>query len=238
MLKATIFTSCYNQADYLPQAIESVLDQTYLDFEYLIYDDGSSDNSWGIIETYAAEDSRIKPFKLSKQKNVGCVINRSFRQMSGACWLWCPSDDVWELSLLAVKMQYLITDPDKVVYSNFIRIDEFGKELFKTTIIKRSPEEFRLQVQKTSPIGFTGISIPKVVLDLVGPFPEHLEFSEDFWWMVKATIKGVDFIGDPGYLYYKRIHSNRLTARNSDKLPLQADSIRTELREVEQRGST
>ena len=45
----TVFTSCYNQAEYLSAAIESVLRQTYEDFQYLIYDDGSTDNSWDII---------------------------------------------------------------------------------------------------------------------------------------------------------------------------------------------
>ena len=93
--KFTIFTSCYNQAAYLSEAIASVLNQTYTDFEYLLYDDGSTDNTWEIIQSYAAKDSRIKAVKLDKQKNVACVLNVSIRDMSTDFWLWCPSDDVW-----------------------------------------------------------------------------------------------------------------------------------------------
>jgi glycosyltransferase involved in cell wall biosynthesis len=216
-MKFTIFTSCYNQAAYLVEAIESVLNQTYTDFEYLIYDDGSTDNTWEIIQSYAAKDSRIKAVKLDKQKNVACVLNRSIRDMSTDFWLWCPSDDVWCRNLLEVKAKYAAEHPDKVVYSNFTHINEKGLEIGSTTIKLRTPDEFR-RAAYSSPIGFTGILIPKTALELVGPFPEHFWFSEDFYWMYKAaTFDKVDFVGDSRFLYSKRIHSNRLTARRSSE---------------------
>jgi len=200
-MKLTIFTSCYNQANYLPQAIESVLNQTYTDFEYLIYDDGSTDNTWEIIQSYVAKDSRIKGVKLEKQKNVACVINRSIHDMSTDFWLWCPSDDVWCDNLLEVKAQYAVKHPDKVVYSNFIQINEKGLEIGRVTIPPRTPLEFLTAVKSTSPIGFTGILIPRSVFDLVGSFPENFDYSEDFWWMYKAvSIDGVHFIGDNNFI--------------------------------------
>lgn len=230
-MKFTIFTSCYNQAEHLPQAIESVLNQTHTDFEYLLYDDGSTDNTWEIIQSYAAKDPRIKAMKLDKQKNVACVINRSTRNMSTDFWLWCPSDDVWAKNLLEVKAEYAVKRPDKVIYSNFIHIDEKGSEIGRTTIAPRTPDEFILAVESSSPIGFTGILIPKSVFDLVGPFPEHFWFSEDFYWMYKAaTLDKVDFIGDDRFLYYKRIHDNRETNRRSaEELTLQAKLARHQI---------
>ena len=230
--KFTIFTSCYNQAAYLSEAIESVLNQTYTDFEYLLYDDGSTDNTWEIIQSYAAKDSRIKAVKLDKQKNVACVLNVSIRDMSTDFWLWCPSDDVWCDNLLEVKAQYAVEHPDKVVYSNFTKINEKGSEIGRTTITPRTPDEFRLAVESSSPIGFTGILIPKSVFDLVGPFPEDFWFSEDFYWMYKAaTFDKADFIGDDRFLYYKRIHKNRLTGRRlSGELDLQANLARSRVK--------
>lgn len=216
-MKFTIFTSCYNQANYLPQAIESVLNQTYTDFEYLIYDDGSTDNTWEIIQSYVTKDSRIKGVKLEKQKNVACVINRSIHDMLTDFWLWCPSDDVWCDNLLEIKAEYAAEYPNQVVYSNFKQINEKGLEIGRTTIKPRTPDEFRRDAY-SSPIGFTGILIPKIILGLVGPFPEHFSFSEDFYWMYKAaTFDKVDFVGDGRFLYSKRIHSNRLTAKRSSE---------------------
>jgi len=216
-MKFTIFTSCYNQAAYLAEAIESVLNQTYTNFEYLIYDDGSTDNTWEIIQSYAAKDSRIKAVKLDKQKNVACVLNRSIRDMSTDFWLWCPSDDAWCRNLLEVKAKYAAEHPDKVVYSNFTHINEKGSEIRRVTIPSRTPWEFLTAVKSTSPIGFTGILIPRSVFDLVGSFPEHFDYSEDFWWMYKAvSMNGVHFIGDDNFLYCKRIHDNRLSGRNKD----------------------
>lgn len=236
-MKFTIFTSCYNQATYLAEAIESVLNQTYTDFEYLIYDDGSTDNTWEIIQSYATKDSRIKAVKLDKQKNVACVLNRSIRDMSTDFWLWCPSDDVWCRNLLEVKAQYAVEHLDKVVYSNFTRINERGSEIRKVTIPSRTPWEFLTAVKSTSPIGFTGILIPRSVFDLVGFFPEHFDYSEDFWWMYKAvSMDGVHFIGDENFLYYKRIHDNRLSSRNKD-LVEQAARARKEVEDL-RRNST
>lgn len=239
-MKFTVFTSCYNQAAYLAKAIESVLNQTYTDFEYLIYDDGSTDNTWEIIQSYAAKDSRIKAVKLDKQKNAACVLNRSIRDMSTDFWLWCPSDDIWHDNLLEVKAKYAKEHPDKVVYSNFIQIDENGKRIKNVKIQSRTPDEFRSVVESSSPIGFTGILIPKIILDLVGPFPEHFWFSEDFYWMYKAAaFDKVDFIGDGGFLYRKRIHRNRLTAKRSPKeFRLQVALARRQVRHMPKKATT
>jgi len=130
---------------------------------------------------------------------------------------------------LEVKAEYAVEHPDKVVYSNFTHINEKGSEIGRTTIAPRTPDEFILAVESSSPIGFTGILIPKSVFDLVGPFPEHFDYSEDFWWMYKAaTMDNVDFIGDQNFLYYKREHDNRLSSRNKD-LTTQAVRARKEI---------
>ena len=76
----TVFTSSYNHGQFLDAAIKSVLSQTYSDFEYLIYDDGSKDNTWDIIQKYARQDSRIKAVKLDKTANLATVINKSLKR--------------------------------------------------------------------------------------------------------------------------------------------------------------
>ena len=225
----SIFTSSYNHSKYLGECIESVLSQSYSNFEYLLYDDGSTDNSWDIIKKYAKMDSRIRAFKLDKNPNLGVVINRSLQAYVGDAWLWCPSDDFWMPNLLEEKVEFHKQYPNCVSYSYWYEIDEKGTVINRKQTKNYTPEEFSKEVWVSSPIGFTGIWIPRMVFEEVGAFPEHLQFSEDFYWMIKATIDGVNFRCIPKYLYKKRKHSNRTTNRNIHKILENIPVIRTDL---------
>ena len=68
MVKVSIGVPVYNVAEYLPQCFDSIIKQTFTDFEVIIVDDGSTDNSFSICQEYVAKDSR---FKLIHQENKG-----------------------------------------------------------------------------------------------------------------------------------------------------------------------
>lgn len=74
-VKFSILTTVYNKEDFLAQAIQSVLGQSYHDFELVIVDDGSSDESWCIAEKFASEDSRVRIFR--NECNLGDYPNRN-----------------------------------------------------------------------------------------------------------------------------------------------------------------
>jgi len=222
----TVFTSSFNSAEYLSKAIESVLGQTYTDFEYLLYDDGSTDASWEIMNSY--KDARIKTFKLEKQKNVGAVINKSFHEAKGDYWCWCPADDFFAPQLLEKAVDYGKDYPKSVLYNNAILIDKKGVVLEPRVAEKMTAAEFAEIVWESCPIGFSGIVIPDYVYRSL-PFPEHLSFSEDFYWMIKATILGIPFNGMPEFLSYKRKHKHSLTDRNYEAIFEQIPKIREEL---------
>ncbi len=226
----TVFTSCYNQGKHLPEAIESVLNQAYSDFEYLIYDDGSTDNTWDVIQSYAKKDERIRPFQIPKSHNVGVVINKSIRNTRGNVWTWCPSDDIWLPNLLEVKNEEAKKYPGAILYSDWIIIDEHGKYVNQVSPKRYSPEEFKKVVWHDSPIGFTGIWIPMKTFDITGPFPEHLNYSEDFYWMIKATVHDMEFRCVPQTLYKKRKHDNTTTKKNLAKILDDVPRIREELK--------
>jgi len=231
----TVFTSCYNQANHLKKAIESVLSQTYTDFEYLLYDDGSTDETWEIIQSYAKKDKRIRAFKLEKMPNVGVVINKSIKDAKGDVWTWCPSDDLFLPNLLEVKSRYQEKYPDSILYHNWHIINENDQPRGSYKVRELSPEKFNKVVWNESPIGFTGIWIPMKVFGVVGEFPEHLQYSEDFYWMIKATIHQVPFVGIPEYLHKKRKHFNTLTSKNIDKIIKQIPKIRKDLKDYRER---
>lgn len=227
--KITIFTSSYNHSKFLNQSIESVLGQTYGNFEYLLFDDGSNDSTYEIMKQYEY-DNRVKVFKLEKQANVGVVINKSIELSNGDYWSWCPADDYWHPTLIEKKIKYIKRYPDSVLYNNFYVIDGTSKINGHYDQQEMTSEEFDIWVWKCKGIGFTGIFIPmRVFKELKVLFPEHLPFSEDFYWMIKATIHGVPFNLVPERLNYKRRHNNSLTTRNSKRIFENVPKIREEL---------
>jgi len=235
----SIFTSCYNQGRYLTETIESVLGQSYSDFEYLLYDDGSIDNTWEIMEVYAKRDSRIKVVKLPKQPNVGYVINRSFEDFKRDFWVWVPSDDILESNCLEEKMKESEKyDHSHVLYSYWTHINEAGNAVGKVVIESMKPEDYSRIIWERCPIGFTGIWIPRTVIEKVGPFPTHLHCSEDYYWMIKATIHGTKFNCINKFLYRKRLHSNRLISRYAKDVPNLVAQIRKELKEYKEKYDT
>jgi len=73
--KISLITTCYNRAEYIGECIESVLNSQYSDFEYIIVDDRSTDNSWEIIRSLAENDKRVKSFR--NEENLGDYPNRN-----------------------------------------------------------------------------------------------------------------------------------------------------------------
>lgn len=226
----TVVTPCYNQARYLAIAIQSVLAQTVENFQYLLIDDGSTDKTWDVMQAYAKLDPRINCLQLSKQKNVGVVLNRSIREATGDYWVWCPSDDRLLPEMLEKGCEFARKYPNCVGYSGGEVIDSDGKVTHRRwSDGDRTPTEFAELVWKKSPIGFTGIWIPMGVFDRVGNFPTHLKYSEDFEWMIRATIHKVRFRRIPGVLYQKRVHPNRNTDQNLQRILDQVPEIRKNL---------
>jgi glycosyltransferase involved in cell wall biosynthesis len=227
--RITVVTPCYNQAEYLREAIQSVLAQTFEDFEYLLLDDGSTDNTWAVMQEASKRDVRLRCIRLEKQSNVGVVLNRSIREARGEYWVWCPSDDRLHARLLERKLEAAKKYSEAVLYSDWEHIDLEGQVLNVVEPPRLTAAEFALEVWKTSPIGFTGIWIPTEVFDRVGSFPTHLQASEDFEWMIRATLH-VPFIGIPEVLYQKRLHTNRISVRNKTRIMEQVPKIRESLR--------
>jgi glycosyltransferase involved in cell wall biosynthesis len=226
----SVFTSCYNQGSYLKKAALSVLGQTFKDFEYLMYDDGSTDSTWEVMQEMSKVDPRIKAVKLDKQKNVGCVINRSLQDYTGKYWIWLPSDDLLEPACLEKKLEYVKKYGNSVLYSEWYQIDGSDNVTIERKPENLTPDEFSKVIWERCPIGFTGVLIPRGVFNVVGPFPTHLKCSEDYYWMIKATIHGVPFRGVPEKLYRKRVHQNRLSSQHQHDIPKLVESIRSELR--------
>ena len=84
----------YNAEKYISEAIKSILNQTFKDFEFIIIDDGSIDRTWKIIQKYAKKDDRV--IALKNEKNLGIAVNRNklVSMARGKYIIWQDSDDI------------------------------------------------------------------------------------------------------------------------------------------------
>lgn len=113
----SIIMPVYNVEKYVSQAIESVLSQSYRDFELIIVNDCSPDNSLSICESYAKKDKRIRIISLSQNGGLSNARNVGMQSMRGDYVLFLDSDDWWETSLLGTVSQIIEkTHPEMVFF--------------------------------------------------------------------------------------------------------------------------
>lgn len=127
-LLVSIITPCHNASAHIADAIESVLSQTYSNWEMIICDDCSTDNSVEIIESYAAKDSRIKLYKNGNSiKMPSKPRNIAIAAAEGDVIAFLDSDDMWLPSKLEKQLPLLNDKNTAVVYSYYEKINVNGE---------------------------------------------------------------------------------------------------------------
>lgn len=133
----TVLMPTYNRADYLPEAIDSVLAQTYSNFELFVVDDGSTDNTREVVEPYL-QDARVRYFYKS---NGGQSSGRNFgfKHSNGEYICFLDSDNMWLPDKLENCITAALAHPEYgIIYGDNIAIDEHGEELHKVRMNRHS----------------------------------------------------------------------------------------------------
>jgi len=164
----SIITASYNVEQYIEETIASVQSQTYQDWEMLITDDASTDNTCIIIEAIAKKDARIKLFKLKQNSGAAVARNYSIQNARGRFHAFIDADDVWFPTKLEVQLKMMSLNNIEVSFSNYIYIDENSKPM---NIMVRAIKELTFsKLLKNNYIGnLTGIYDTKYIGKLYCP---------------------------------------------------------------------
>lgn len=228
----------YNRADLLPRSIESILNQTYDHFEFIIVDDGSTDNSAALIHAYQAQDPRIIYLKNEKNQGISFSRNRGTDAARGKYVAIMDSDDYSEPERLAKSVAFLEKYPEMTVVNTIYY--EMGREANGTN--NWVPPK-RLEIIFNFKNFFTNIAVFRT--DFVRQhnirYNEKLMSSEDydFWKQIVLNGGKLGMINEPliwlrrhtsnSREYYQQIIENRkktsaeLLAR-FDITPLEAET--------------
>ena len=182
----TVFTPNYNKSKFLVETIESVLNQTYTNFEYIIIDDCSTDNSWEIIQSYAAKDDRIKAYRNELNCEIVETRNRGLNHSSDDAKYFAiiDSDDVATPDRLHSQVKFLEDNPEYgMVGSDVIIIDENSQRI-GDRIYPHRDEEIREKIVQFNPFTQSSIIIRKAVIREIGPYDEKWKVCQDYdYWL-------------------------------------------------------
>ena len=180
MPRVTCIMTSYNTERFISEAIKSVLKQTYVDFELIIYDDGSTDNTYNIAKEFEEKDSRIKVFKNDKNLGIAATANRALDHATGEFITFCDSDDIRRRDSLHVFVNYLDDNYYVDIVSSYLmKIDENGKILEKGSMLPLDYERIRCAMLFGCPLHNCCCMIRRKVFDSYR-YDENYPLAQDY----------------------------------------------------------
>jgi len=211
MPAVSVITPAWNAAGYIRETIDSIRAQTFTDWELVLVDDGSTDDTIAIVESYAAVDPRIR---LVRQSNSGpsAARNHGMRVAAGDFFAFLDSDDTWDSTFLAAQLAMFERYPETglVTGNGYFRGGPFdgrparpaggaGRVLPLTELIADECAIFIMTVFR------------RAVYDTIGGFDETQWTSEDYDFWLRAALAGFVFRRNPRPLGHYRVRGNSLS---------------------------
>lgn len=224
--KLSVVVTSYNYEQFIETTIKSLLDQTVIDYEILIIDDGSTDQSVSIIEKYAKENKNIRFIQHPDKKNHGLVasIFYAVKQSSGEYIAFCESDDYWELNhvellLNCIQRSQPIIILNKVVCINNSKNKGYDRYIDKSNKFLKNKDGknifFHLLYKNLIPT-FSAACIRKDILircNFDSPIKQHL----DYWlWRQICFFYKIYFLEDCKTYWRKHDKSYIMTSPSGD----------------------
>ncbi|MCG3727439.1 glycosyltransferase family 2 protein [Vibrio cincinnatiensis] len=133
-MMVSIITPSYNCANYIFETISSVLSQTYSEWEMIIVDDCSTDNSVSVIKSHIEKDSRIKLIQLNENSGAAIARNTAIEAAQGRYIAFLDSDDLWEPEKLATQISFMQKNDIAFSFSAYHKVDEQGVNIGKVDV--------------------------------------------------------------------------------------------------------
>lgn len=216
-MKTSIIIPAYNVAKFIPETIKSIKQQTakHSDFETIIIDDGSTDNTAEIISKQISNLSNIVFVKREKNLGVCATRNQAIELAKGKYMLLLDGDDVLEPQAIESTLEFMERYPDvHYSYSKHKRIDTDGNLIC-------SRPSYPFSKEKLLHFNFAGHvkCFTKEIHGKIGGFDTGLKGAEDWDHVLRASefLRETQIKQNPVYLYKYRIHNNN-TIKNVGKM--------------------
>ncbi|MGK0576863.1 glycosyltransferase family 2 protein [Macrococcus capreoli] len=210
----------HNNEKYISQSIESVLNQTFKDFELIIINDMSTDNSINIVKKYLV-DERIKLIQLKKNSGVAIARNEGLKKAKGNYIAFLDSDDIWVNSKLEKQIKFMKENNISFCNTYYGKIDKNGNEL--NQVLKSKYKSSYNDVLKHNMGNSTVIYNRKILGDFVIP---NIKKRNDYalWLKVIKKSKYVYTLNE--VLAFHRIGDKTLSSNKKSLIKYQLEVYR------------
>lgn len=206
--KVSIIIPTKNRADYVSSAIKSVLDQTFGDFEIIVVDGASINNTQEVITKF--DDERIRYIREKKDRGVSASRNTGIRFSRGKFIAFLDDDDLWMPRKLEKQLKLVDENPNiGVVYTGAWRINKSGKKIdFRIPFLRG--QIFPKILEKNYVGSCSLVLVRKECFEKIGLFDENFPAGEDFdLWIRLAKYYQFEYVREPLVLY--RIHEKGIS---------------------------
>ena len=182
--KVSIILPVYNGEKRVSRAIDSILNQTYSNFELIVVNDCSTDNTKAVLEEYVERDSRIKVIDNIENLKLPNSLNRGFEEAKGDYFTWTSDDNVYKPQAISKMVDYLDNHSSiDMVYCDFDVVNLDGT--YRATTKLFDPDELRFQ----NVVGACFL-YRKELAEIVGKYDSELFLAEDYEYWIRAYLNG------------------------------------------------
>jgi glycosyltransferase involved in cell wall biosynthesis len=208
----------YNALPYLDEAVESILGQSMPDFEFVIYDDGSTDGSYERLQEWADKDSRIQLVQGKRNLGPGASSNAVVRHASAPLIARMDADDISKPGRLQAQVDAFAAHPDAGIVGSLCEtMDSAGK-------LVRGPEYWRLTRKSWFiPFPHGSIMFRRTLFDALGGYREECEFWEDLDLVLRASRETRIFVIPRALYRYRQSNSGTRLASKQERVEAAMD---------------
>jgi len=200
MPKVSVIIPTYNRAYLIGRAIQSVLDQSYHDFEIIIIDDGSTDNTEEVVKEFQKKDERIRYIKHKGNKGYPKALNTGIKAARGEYIAFQDSDDEWLPEKLKKQMEVFknASSDVGVVYTGFLRIEKDKKIYIPPSWVTHKEGNIHKELLKRNFVGTPAAIVKKECFEKTGMFDEYLPCFQDWeLWIRISKYYQFRYIAEP-----------------------------------------
>jgi glycosyltransferase involved in cell wall biosynthesis len=210
--KVSVVVPVYNGEKYLEKALLSIKQQTFRDFECLVVDDGSNNETYVTNIVNHLKDPRFKIFR-KENGGVSTALNLGILEAKGELFCWLSHDDLWESRKLEIQISTYTRD--QILCSNYSLMDE-NEQLLTTTSFERAFDvSSGINLLSRGLIHGCSVMLPLSLFEKVGLFNPSLKYTQDYDIWLRAIIAGYQFEFQNHPTTIGRVHSEQ-TGKKSD----------------------
>ncbi len=207
----SIVMPAYNCADFLGITLDSVIKQTYRNWELIVVDDCSADKTAELVQDYMAKDERIKYHKLEKNSGAAVARNTAVELARGKHMAFLDSDDVWFPEKLTKQISFMEKNNYLFTCTSYTKIDEYGKDLGRTIGVRKQSNYD--DILKKNPGNSTVIYNSKVIGKVTIP---DIRKRNDYVMWLSVVKKAKTLYGIEEPLASHRIRSGSLSKKKTN----------------------